>query len=117
MTTDVMVTPSEAQALRLHEKIEGEGIVPLDAEFTVSVHYSLKDVEELHRIGSTDVRTDGRPGARTVFGLLRGASTNRLAPHIGARLRLRMADGRTLQFTIAKVLGDTLLIQGLGGFQ
>lgn len=117
MTAPILVTPSAAHALRLHERIEGDGTILLGEAELVPAWYTLKDVEELHRVGQRDVRLDARPGARTVFGLLRGPSASVLSPHIGARLRLRMADGRVLPFTIAKVLGDTYLIQALGGFQ
>lgn len=117
VNASLLVTPSEAHALRLHERVEGDGTIMLGDATLVAAWYTLKDVEELHRIGAGDVRIDARPGARTVFGLLRGPAASLLSPLIGARLRLRLADGRVLPFTITKVLQETYLIQALGGFQ
>ena len=104
------------ERLRLYEKLEGHGEV-FDGERLVAFgDYSLKDVEEPHgrssHPGDTDVAM--RP-QRNIYGVLRPRAPGALASYVGVRLTLRLQDGRTLPFTVAKAMDPyRVLVQALG---
>jgi hypothetical protein len=114
---DAAMDPTEA--LLVHEKVQGPGQVYDGERFLTEVDYSLKDVEEMH---ATNGVVHGAPemvlGDRNIYGVLVASFDEHLARSVGARLTLRMQDGRSLVFTVAKVLGPSrFLIQGLDAFR
>lgn len=103
--------------LRVHDSIEGRGQVYVGEQLLVEGDYWLRDVEEVdktvfptghHESGEP---SDARTGTRGVYGRLRAdARTNVLGAYVGTPLTLRLQDGRTLEFTVTKVLtGDDAL--------
>jgi hypothetical protein len=100
---------SSPAVLRVHETHRGRGVTYDGERPLAEVSYSLLDVEE--------VPDPTAPvGRRHVYGRLRTSASLRFADYVGARLVLRLADGRRLAFSVARVLeDDDLLIQGLAG--
>lgn len=106
-------SPEPSTALNLYATIEGSGEVCTGGRVVCAVTYSLKDIEEVHRLpvaGVTGV------GPRNLYGIVRTRESQVLDPFIGRRLTLRLADGESLAFTVAKVLDEprAYLVQGLG---
>ena len=99
----------------VYEKLEGRGGVFDGDRHLTAADYSLKDVEEVDRVGSAGRDHAGTPvGLRTIYGTLIALQAGVLASHVGKRLHLQLSDGRVLPFTVAKVLGPHRhLIQGL----
>jgi len=104
--------------LHVHERIEGHGQAYDGDRLLAEADYALKDAEEeLDTIvPGSDTPVPVR-GARTIFGIVQVPPEyeESLTPYVGSRLVLRLADGRALPFTVAKVLrANRFLIQALG---
>lgn len=108
---------SRGAALRVHAALTGSGQAYDGERLVAHVEYKLKDVEEV--LGPTDQGTpDARPAvmpARTVYGFLRSTDVRTLERHTGARLALRLEDGRTLDVAVVKQLDKrSVLFRALG---
>ena len=106
------------EALRVYDQFEGNGQVYDGDQLVANVHYSIRDVAEmlepLHAEGETAA---GVVGQRNICGILRPAKEGILARYVGARLLLRLQDGRLLPFTVARDMARSCLLQGLGEFR
>ena len=106
----------DAQPLRVVHKLDGRGDI-LDGDRVVAdVDYTLRDVEEKPGFSPPTVDVTGTPdGRRNVYGIVLAPEPGTLAEYQGARLTLRLEDGRLLPCTISKVLAPhRFLLQGLG---
>ena len=101
--------------LLVHGRLEGRGAVYDGERLLTEADYKLKDIEEIQRVGSAGREADGTAvGLRNIYGNLIAVQAGVLAGFVGRRLSLRLADGRLLPFTVAKVSGPHRhLIQGL----
>ncbi len=102
--------------MRVYERLQGTGVV-YDGERVLSdVEYALKDVEEvLYTPPVGDVPSATLVSDRSIYGVVTTSTAGVLGDYVGARLRLRLADGRHLDWTVAKVFsGTAVLVQGLG---
>ena len=108
---------------RIHQSFVGSGTVHDGARALGAVTYSLRDVEELHRYdvpaapGGAAV-PNAFVGERNVYGTLATPVPDLLAGYVGARLALTLEDGRSLDFTVAKVMAPQLvLVNALGALR
>lgn len=103
--------------LRFHETLTGRGEVYEGDQQLAHVEYLLKDVEEDVN-GQPPIRggtVDTTVRERAVYGLITSAHAEILAGYVGARLTLRLEDGRQLAFAVSKVQGqNAVLVAGLG---
>ena len=109
-----------ASELRVHEALRGGGRVSAGGRVLTEVDYKLKDVEEVQRPapGVPGYFPGGEAGVRTVYGAVTTRKARALDAYVGARLVLALDGGRTLDFTVVKVMEPRVyLVQGLGGIQ
>ena len=112
--------------LQVHEPIAGRGEAYDGERAFAVVDYRMKEIQEPYKPSAVPTPAGvGAPGERSVYSVtrsLQAAQTGILRDYMGARLTMRLDDGRRLDFTVAKVVGkvvgiDMFLLQGLGGFQ
>lgn len=97
---------------RIRHVLEGSGVAAVGDRSLGEVEYSLRDVEDVRE------SADGTGTERTIYGVVTTVAARVLAPYVGARLELRLADGRRLDFTVAKVMTENaVLIQALGALR
>jgi hypothetical protein len=113
-------TTHPASELLVHEALRGRGRVSAGGRVLTEVDYRLKDVEEVQRPspGVPGYFPHGEAGVRAVYGAVTTPKARALDAYVGTRLVLALEGGRTLDFTVTKVMEPRIyLVQGLGGFQ
>ena len=105
--------------LQVHETITGRGEAYDGERLLAVVDYSMKEIQEPYAPSVVPAPEGvGAPGERNIYGVIKSPQAGIFRDYIGARLAMRLDDGRRLDFTVVKVVGiDMFLLQGLGGFQ
>jgi hypothetical protein len=109
-----------ASELLVREALRGRGRVSAGERVLTEVDYRLKDVEEVQRPspGVPGYFPLGEAGVRAVYGAVTTPKAGALDAYVGTRLVLALEGGRTLDFTVPKVMEPRIyLVRGLGGFQ